>query len=138
MKLGLVLSLIAVLLVSAAAWQDSPSVYDNALFTRVAVLETRVGEIVPTQEIALTAAPSPSPTPDPFVQACVRGGINLIVRDAPGGKRVGILPGGTYVRYLPDSAQAASGFVFVRLDTSGLPGQPPEWVASDFLEECGD
>lgn len=132
-----VLFILAVLL-SLLAFQEAPSVYDQELLTRVAALETRVGQIVPTQEVFVSPTPTvlPTPTSDPFVRACVAAGVNLIVRDSPGGKRIGLLEGGTPVRYLPDSAKAALGFTYVRLDTSGLIGTAEEWVAREYLVVC--
>lgn len=137
--------LLAAGLLSVLAFQEAPSVYDNTLFTQVAVLETRVvaletrvGQIVPTQEFFASPTPTVTSTAtiDPFVRACVRAGINLIVRDSPGGNRAGILTGGTQVRYLPVSAKAALGFTYVRLDTSGLIGTAEEWVAREYLVVC--
>lgn len=138
-KLLLITALLLVVVVLGfAAWQDGPSIYDQELFTRVAALETRVGQIVPTQEFFASPSPTviPTSTPDPFVRACVQAGVNLIVRDSPGGNRTGILTGGTQVRYLPGSAKAALGFTYVRLDTSGLIGTAEEWVAREYLVVC--
>lgn len=138
-KLLLITALLPVVVVLGfAAWQDGPSIYDQELFTRVAALETRVGQIVPTQEFFASPSPTviPTSTPDPFVRACVQAGVNLIVRDSPGGNRTGILTGGTQVRYLPGSAKGALGFTYVRLDTSGLIGTTEEWVAREYLVVC--
>lgn len=137
-KASLAALLLVVVGLGAAAFQELPSVYDQQLFTRVAALETRVGQIVPTQEFFASPTPTVTSTAtiDPFVRACVRAGINLIVRDSPGGNRAGILTGGTQVRYLPGSAKAALGFTYVRLDTSGLIGTTEEWVAREYLVVC--
>lgn len=137
-KASLAALLLVVVGLGAAAFQELPSVYDQQLFTRVAALETRVGQIVPTQEFFASPTPTVTSTAtiDPFVRACVRAGINLIVRDSPGGNRAGILTGGTQVRYLPGSAKAALGFTYVRLDTSGLIGTAEEWVAREYLVVC--
>ncbi len=80
-----------------------------------------------------TATLAPTATPDPYQRACVRPGINLNVRSSPGGAVIDQLPGGTYVRYLPQSAKEARGWRYVKLDTTGLPGQPDQWVAIDYL-----
>lgn len=137
-KASLAALLLVVVVLGFAAWQDGPSIYDQELFTRVAALETRVGQIVPTQEFFASPTPTVTSTAtiDPFVRACVRAGINLIVRDSPGGNRAGILTGGTQVRYLPGSAKGALGFTYVRLDTSGLIGTTEEWVAREYLVVC--
>lgn len=92
-KASLAALLLVVVGLGAAAFQELPSVYDQQLFTRVAALETRVGQIVPTQEFFASPTPTVTSTAtiDPFVRACVRAGINLIVRDSPGGNRAGIL-----------------------------------------------
>lgn len=62
----------------------------------------------------------------------------LNVRNSPGGSVVDTLVTNTIIRYDPSSATSAIGFIFVKLDTTGLPNTPPEWVAREFLANIGE
>lgn len=132
--------LLAAGLLSVLAFQEAPSVYDNTLFTQVAVLETRVaaletrvGQIVPTQEVLVTPTLTPTPLPT-CPQARVTASPRLLVRDGPGGGILDRLNTGDYVVFDPDSATPALGFVYVRIyDPDGR----NTWIAREFIEPTG-
>ncbi|MBK7893365.1 MAG: hypothetical protein WAS33_02600 [Candidatus Promineifilaceae bacterium] len=109
-----------------------------------AVLEGEI-EATPTPELGVfPPTPSPTPTVDAAIptatatailcRAIVEGtsGNGLMMRDAPGGAEMGILPEATFVTLIQEEPpQEANGFTWrkVRDNISGDEG----WVAEDFL-----
>lgn len=115
------------------AFQDAPSAYDTELFTRVARLETQVGQIVPTQEVFATDTPTPTMTPTP--QWCfARGTVNtpnasLRVREAPNGTVTRTLANGAAVVFSTDTRKVGQ-YTWVELTTGG-------WIALEFITQAG-
>lgn len=135
---GASLILVSVLLAAIVNFQSPPSVYEADLLTRMAALETKVGEIVPTQEFFYTTTPTLTPTRTPTrtatpnltptVTAAVDTGSNkLNVRNAPNGSVVRQMTNGAAITFIGSTRQKAGSYTWVKLVGK------EEWVALEFL-----
>jgi beta-lactamase class A len=113
-------------------WEDSAPLFEQVAqqtydhFNKPGIYDGI--ELPPTP----TTAPQ-TPTPDlPHAVVTNTRGVGLTVRDGPDGGEVMIVPDGTILTLLPDSAVLANGFSWQRVRT---PGGEEGWAAADFLTE---
>lgn len=129
------------------AFQSSPSPYDADQFTRIAVLETKVAQIIPTQEFFVTDTPAPSPSPTYTITPTITPPITATPQycygrgtvNTPNSRlRVRGTPNGAVTRYLEHGAsvvfstrtESAGGLTWVELSTGG-------YVALEFITQSG-
>lgn len=144
---GASLILVSVLLAAIVNFQSPPSVYEADLMTRVGVAETKIAQIIPTQEFFYTTTPTLTPTRTPTRTAtpnltptvtatsdfCIgtaavdTGSNKLNVRNAPNGSVVRQMTNGTAITFIGSTRQKAGSYTWVKLVGK------EEWVALEFL-----
>jgi hypothetical protein len=111
-----------------------PTVEGNAPAAETRTTDGEVNTQPPTATPTATVDPNlPTPTVTPVVcRAVVDGtsGSGLVLRDAPGGAELAILPDGTILNLLEDAPVEANGFVWRKVRTVA---REEGWVVEDFL-----
>jgi hypothetical protein len=112
----------------------------DVALTGTPTAESRLETSPPTATPTLTPDPNvPTPTVTPIIcRAVVDGtaGSGLVLRDAPGGAELTILPDGTILALMEESPADANGFTWRKVVTVA---REEGWVVEDFLKmgDCG-